>query len=674
MSVNGMEPGWQVVQGNYATSNAHAFIGVEDYPGHFSLSNIGDNGENLTIAILSMNRASLTLRLFRSILEMIPDYKGKLLIGDNGSCEEELRKLYLALSFAPFETKIIEFGQNYGVAGGRNRLYQAVETDWLLSLDNDLYFTSNPLPQAQRDINALGVQFLAMPLLDKGDSNSGVYGGHLYLEPMNGRPSIGIGSAYMVKKEYANKPMDGFLCTGLPGTAAIINKNAFFQAGGFDDGMFVGFEDTEFSVRLFQKGYKVGSCGMISLEHDHPKAEIQADKQYEKTRFSNMKLLEAAHYFEQKHGFFVWNDAVADWVEMRQIQAAGMDTTKNTAKYGRSRIALVIDRPNWALDHVADQIIRNLSDEYDFIRIYGVDVDNFTDVLMLAEKCDIVHVLWRGHMAAFNGEYCQNRIRNLGMTRDEFLHRYVNGKIISTEVYDHLLLDGPEAEFTPRLFIDADAICTNYAVSSKKLWDIYNTLPDLRLRPQAICQDGVDLSLFRPHKMERFNNITNRTVYFGWAGNSKWITGDLKGINTIIRPAIEELRAEGYDIELITTDRQNKLIPYEEMPAFYEQLDCYLCASSCEGTPNPVLEAMACGVPVISTDVGLVPEVFGPKQKKYILEDRSVACLKDKIKTLLDSEKSFEQLSKENLQSIKKWDWSIMAENFRRYFWDCLHN
>ncbi|WZB73295.1 glycosyltransferase family 4 protein [Achromobacter xylosoxidans] len=44
------------------------------------------------------------------------------------------------------------------------------------------------------------------------------------------------------------------------------------------------------------------------------------------------------------------------------------------------------------------------------------------------------------------------------------------------------------------------------------------------------------------------------------------------------------------------------------MPAYYNSLDLYVCPSAIEGTPNPVLEAMACGVPVISTDVGIVPK------------------------------------------------------------------
>ena len=51
---------------------------------------------------------------------------------------------------------------------------------------------------------------------------------------------------------------------------------------------------------------------------------------------------------------------------------------------------------------------------------------------------------------------------------------------------------------------------------------------------------------------------------------------------------------------------------YFDMPSLYGTLDAYLCLSRVEGGPMPVFEAAACGVPVISTAVGRIPEVLVP--------------------------------------------------------------
>ena len=132
-------------------------------------------------------------------------------------------------------------------------------------------------------------------------------------------------------------------------------------------------------------------------------------------------------------------------------------------------------------------------------------------------------------------------------------------------------------------------------------------------------------------------------------------------------PAIKELKEEGYDITLNVADRNVKMIAHEDMPEYYNDIDIYVCASRTEGTPNTVLEAMACGVPVISTDVGIVPEVFGEKQKEFIIK-RDKNELKDKIKELINDRKKRQELSEENLKQIKEWSWKNKAKLFKEFF------
>ena len=89
-----LEKGYLVKEMPYYTSDNHRLIGVEDRPGDFSMDNIGLSGKNLTIAILSMNRSSLSIRLMDSVAQQLPNFSGEFLIGDNGSEEEEKNILY----------------------------------------------------------------------------------------------------------------------------------------------------------------------------------------------------------------------------------------------------------------------------------------------------------------------------------------------------------------------------------------------------------------------------------------------------------------------------------------------------------------------------------------------------------------------------------------------------
>jgi len=83
---------------------------------------------------------------------------------------------------------------------------------------------------------------------------------------------------------------------------------------------------------------------------------------------------------------------------------------------------------------------------------------------------------------------------------------------------------------------------------------------------------------------------------------------DIKGYNLILKPLIERLKKYP-DIEVKVLDRwYTNAIPYELMPRFYDDVDCQICTSLAEGTPNPMFEAASCGKALISTRIGAVSE------------------------------------------------------------------
>ena len=69
----------------------------------------------------------------------------------------------------------------------------------------------------------------------------------------------------------------------------------------------------------------------------------------------------------------------------------------------------------------------------------------------------------------------------------------------------------------------------------------------------------------------------------------------------------------------------------------YASLDLFLMTSLTEGLPNTVLEAMAMGVPVVSTDVGGVPELIRNGQDGLLCPVGEADQLADAVCTLLDA-------------------------------------
>jgi teichuronic acid biosynthesis glycosyltransferase TuaC len=64
-----------------------------------------------------------------------------------------------------------------------------------------------------------------------------------------------------------------------------------------------------------------------------------------------------------------------------------------------------------------------------------------------------------------------------------------------------------------------------------------------------------------------------------------------------------------------------------DLPTYYSAADMLILASEREGWPNVLLESMACGTPVVATNVGGVPEIIGPPHTGRVVAERSLEAL-----------------------------------------------
>lgn len=632
---------------------------------------IAATGENLTISTLSLERPFLTIKLLKSIEEYMPFFKGKVLIVDNGSSKDALLILKNYIKDCLLNISLIEAKTNLGVAGGRNFSVQFIDTDWVMFLDNDIYIDKSFLPVLHNEIDILGTHFISLPLKNP-DGTFFAKGGRLFITNLaNNSLHIGGGNADL---DLTIPEFSSFLFGG----ASVLNVSTFKKVGMFNQDMFIGFEDTEFSIRLWQSGYKVATSTASYFIHDHPVATDNEDINYEKKRFSTHHILRSAKAGELAHSFSFLSPHDIEWLNSKLANYSANEvihdnsymasTNENRNHETKVKIGIVLDVVDWAFANIIFNVMLVVQESFEFIVIPANDFTSFdgdlTRVMIPLESCKIVHFMWRAHLFNLHGivkDFCENKGIDVGV----FFQRFINDKIYSTSVYDHSL-NPKNDNFVYTSFVEL--VKTNYYVSSNMLCQHYEQIEDLPA-PRAVCPDGVDLKLFKPCNLSRFNltNLNDRVIKVGWTGNSKWGENDHKGLHTIIKPVIEKLQLDGYLVKLEIADRNIVKREQYDMPEFYNSIDIYACASLNEGTPNTVLESMACGIIVVTTDVGIVRDALGPKQQQYIA-DRTVDNFYIKLKTLLDNKAQWQELSKENLEYIQSWDWPLKAQLIIDYF------
>jgi len=83
-----------------------------------------------------------------------------------------------------------------------------------------------------------------------------------------------------------------------------------------------------------------------------------------------------------------------------------------------------------------------------------------------------------------------------------------------------------------------------------------------------------------------------------------------KGWFDTVEPLQEELRTRGIAFDFRLVDSLQPPCAPGEMPAWYRSGTIYLVASRGEGVPNTALEAAACGLVVVGTRVGSLPDLI----------------------------------------------------------------
>ena len=99
---------------------------------------------------------------------------------------------------------------------------------------------------------------------------------------------------------------------------------------------------------------------------------------------------------------------------------------------------------------------------------------------------------------------------------------------------------------------------------------------------------------------------------------------------------------------------------YEDIKDYYHALDLYIVSSREEGGPKPMIESMASGVPVVTTNVGMSKDFIKDKVNGGIIDSFDPIDLANKSLEILNKPK--EELISMARKDVLKSDWDIVAK------------
>ncbi|TSC66498.1 MAG: Group 1 glycosyl transferase [Microgenomates group bacterium Gr01-1014_80] len=107
-------------------------------------------------------------------------------------------------------------------------------------------------------------------------------------------------------------------------------------------------------------------------------------------------------------------------------------------------------------------------------------------------------------------------------------------------------------------------------------------------------------------------------------------------------------------------------VPTEDLPALLSASTMFVLPSLWEGFGIPVLEAMACGAPVVVASVSSLPEVAG--KAGVLVDPYSVESISKAIESLLKDEKFRQKKVQLGLEQAKKFSWEDCARKTLEVF------
>ncbi|MEP6583205.1 MAG: glycosyltransferase family 1 protein [Ginsengibacter sp.] len=203
-------------------------------------------------------------------------------------------------------------------------------------------------------------------------------------------------------------------------------------------------------------------------------------------------------------------------------------------------------------------------------------------------------------------------------------------------------------------------------ISEDKIRVIYNGV-----NPQFKIIDKADLLSFKM----RYQLPDNFLLHFGNTAPKKNTIGVLKAYSLYssnnknnfalvitdcsvhyVQSLLKEINAP----ELIKKIHILNYISFSDVPFLYNLAKLFLYPSHRESFGMPVIEAMACGVPVITSNTSALPEIAG--DAAILIDPKDAEQMAEQIKLLISDIEIYNTCKEKGLKNAKRFNWNDAAK------------
>jgi glycosyltransferase involved in cell wall biosynthesis len=191
-------------------------------------------------------------------------------------------------------------------------------------------------------------------------------------------------------------------------------------------------------------------------------------------------------------------------------------------------------------------------------------------------------------------------------------------------------------------------------------------------RESRLIVPGVNHDVFKQNLVQK-NSDTFKVIAFG-------SSTPFKGLYDTLLPAFQFVSRHLDNVEFHFFGNKDLVIPYEfktvnhgkladaELAELYNSCDLFVSGSWAESSPLPHLEAMACGCPVLSTQIG--SEHYGYGIERVL--PRAPRVLGTRIIELLGNPEKRAMMTEQALLDVQNFSWSRTVDAVENFFEDLL--